>query len=48
MRAMFGALLVVAGFVVAIGVIIYVLGTLGVVDSQVVETMVMRTVRRLF
>ena len=49
MKAMFGALMVVAGFIAMIGVIVYFLGTLGVVDSQhvarVVETAASQVIR---
>jgi hypothetical protein len=51
MKAMFGALMVIAGFIAVIGAIVYFLGTLGVVDSQhvarVVETAVTQVAHRI-
>ena len=48
MKAIFGGLLVVAGFVGMIAAAIYVLGMMGLVDSQLVEKMVMQAVHQLF
>ena len=48
MKAIFGGLLVVAGFVGLIAAAIYVLGAMGLVDSQLVQNMVIQTIHRLF
>ena len=48
MKAIFGGLLVVAGFVALIAAAIYVLGAMGLVDSQLVQNIVMQAVHRLF
>ena len=48
MKAIFGGLLVVAGFVGLIAAAIYVLGAMGLVDSQLVQNIVMQAVHRLF
>ena len=48
MKAIMGGLLVVAGFVGMIAAAIYVLGAMGLVDSRLVQNMVMQTIHRLF